>query len=107
MQTRGMVSQRCTGVHCLGSLDLQQEGLQCVTAWDAALCTPPVYDQTGSLGHPLPASYLTIPQIPTLREWILWLSAPLRDWDGASRAANTGCASYYGCHLDVSTVNWR
>lgn len=106
MQTSGLVSQRCTGVHWLGSLELQEE-LQCVTAWDVALCTAPVCDESVSLGHPLPANPLAIPQIPTLRACISWLSASLRGWDGASRAVNTGCASYYGCYLDVSIVSWR
>lgn len=39
VQTRGLVSQRCTGVLWLGSLDLQQGGLPRVTAWDVALGT--------------------------------------------------------------------
>lgn len=40
VQKRGLVSRRCTGVHWLGSLEMQQEGLQCVTAWDV-LCAQP------------------------------------------------------------------
>lgn len=107
VQTRGLVSWRCTGVHWLGSLEVQQEGHQRVTAWDVALYTAPVYGQKVSLGHPLPASHLTIPQIPALHGCISWFSAPLRGWDRASRAVNSGCASFHGHHLDVSTVNWR
>lgn len=44
VQTGCLVSWRCTSVQWLGGLDLRQEGLQYVTAWDAAVCTAPAYN---------------------------------------------------------------
>lgn len=78
MQTGGLVSQRCADVQWLGGLNVQQ-GLQYLSAWDAAVCT------AVSLGHPLPVSHfqnLTILQLSSVcgvclvalshTEWLIW-----------------------------------
>jgi len=43
MQTGVLFSQSCAVVQWLGGLELQQEGLQCLTARDTAVCTAPAY----------------------------------------------------------------